>query len=78
MGYCPVWQVSHAEDVPHYSTYRLCNLPDANTLQHYCLERIAVRDLLPEGQELINICKSLFNDDYLDTILVSHPHLDGY
>ena len=72
LGYRPVWQVSQAEDVPHYSTCRLCHLANANTLQHYCLACSTVRYLLmlPQDQDLISICKYLLQDDNLDLLLI--------
>lgn len=78
LGYRPVWQVSQAEDVPHYSTCRLCHLVNANTLQHYCLSCPAVRDLLPQGQDLISVCKYLLQDDNLDLILMRYQYFGGY
>jgi len=77
LGYRPVWQVSHAEDVPHYSSCKLCNTPNANTLDHYCLQCPTVLNLLPRDQDLIQICTHLLADDTLDLILTRHPHFGG-
>ncbi len=77
LGYRPVWQVSQAEDVLHYSSCKLCNRPNANTLDHYCLQCPTVTDLLPQGQDLLHICKYLLTDDKLDVVLARHPHFGG-
>ena len=78
LGYRPLWQLCEAgDDRPHHSTCRLCDLPNANHLQHYCLECPSVRDLLPQGLSLIDMCKYLMTDDHLDNILVQHPHFGG-
>ena len=76
LGYRPLWQVSEAGDVPHY-TCKLCDRPNANSLHHYCLEWPSVRDLLPQGQEIIAVCRFLLKDSNLDTVLVHHPHFGG-
>ena len=78
LGYRPVWQVAQAEDVPHYSTCKLCHLVNANTLQHYCLSCPAVRDLLPQGQDLIFVCNHLLQDDNLDLMLMRFQYFGGY
>lgn len=78
LGYRPLWQVSQAVDVPQHSSCRLCDLPAANTISHYCLECPVVRHLMPRGQDLIAICKYLLKDDNLDEILVQYPHFGGY
>ncbi|MPC53205.1 hypothetical protein E2C01_047093 [Portunus trituberculatus] len=76
--YRPVWQVSQAQDMPHYSC-RMCNTPNTNILDHYCLHCPTVINLLPQGLDLINIiCKYLLTDDHFDVILTRHPHFDGY
>ncbi|XP_042891046.1 uncharacterized protein LOC122265711 [Penaeus japonicus] len=77
LGYRPVWQVSQAEDVPRFSSCKLCNRPNANTLDHYCLHCPAVTNLLPQGQTLLQICKHLLTDDNLDVLLARHPHFGG-
>ena len=46
LGYRPVWQVSEAGDVPHFSNCKLCDTPNANSLHHNCLECPSVRDML--------------------------------
>ncbi|KAG0701795.1 hypothetical protein GWK47_002886 [Chionoecetes opilio] len=51
----PVWQVSEAGDIPHFSSCKLCDRPRANSLQHYCLECPSVRDMLPQGQPLLAV-----------------------
>ncbi|KAG0718207.1 hypothetical protein GWK47_052874 [Chionoecetes opilio] len=48
LGYRPVWQVSEAGDIPHFSPAKLCDRPRANSLQHYCLECPSVGDMLPQ------------------------------
>ena len=78
LGYRPVWQVSQAQDMPHYSSCRLCNTPNANTLDHYCLHCPTVINILPRGLDLINVCKHLLTDDHLDVLLTRHPHFGGY
>ena len=78
LGYRPLWQVSQAEDVPHYSSCKLCNAPNANTLDHYCLQCPTVIHLLPQGQTLTQICKHLLSDDNLDVLLVRHPQFGGF
>lgn len=77
LGYRPIWQISQAEDMPHFSTCRLCHLVNANTLQHYCLACPAVRNLLPQDQDLISVCKYLLQDDHLDLILMRYQYLGG-
>jgi len=77
LGYRPLWQVSEAGDIPHLSTCRLCDRPNANSLHHYCLECPSVRDLLPRGQDLVPVCQFLLADNNLDTVLVRHPHFGG-
>ncbi|MPC71534.1 hypothetical protein E2C01_065813 [Portunus trituberculatus] len=42
------------------------NTPNANTLDHYCLHCPTVINLLPQGLDLINVCKYLLTDDHLD------------
>ena len=78
LGYRPVWQVSQTEDMPHYSSCKLCDSPNANTLDHYCLHCPTVINLLPHGYNLIQICKHLLADDNLDVLLVRHPHFGGF
>ena len=77
LGYRPVWQVSQAEDVPHYSSCKLCNCPNANNLQHYCLECPTVRGLLPQGLSLTDTCAYLLTGDNLDKILLQFPYFGG-
>lgn len=78
LGYRPVWQVSEAAgDIPHFSSCRLCDAPNANSLHHYCLECPSVRDMLPRSQQLLNVCAFLLDCDNLDIILVRHPHFGG-
>ncbi|KAK7073548.1 hypothetical protein SK128_005014 [Halocaridina rubra] len=47
MGYRPLWQVSQTLDMPQYTSCTLCDRTNANTLDHYCLQCPAVRDVLP-------------------------------
>jgi len=77
LGYRPVWQVSEAGDIPHYSSCKLCDRPNGNILQHYCLECPSVRDMLPQGQSLLDVCDFILTDNNLDVILVRHPHFGG-
>ena len=77
LGYRPVWQVSQTEDMPHFSSCKQCNQPDANTLDHYCLQCPTVRDSLPQGLNLLKMCKYLLSNDNLDTVLARHPHFGG-
>ena len=77
LGYRPVWQVSAAGDIPHYSNCRLCDAPNANSLHHYCLECPSVRDMLPQGRPLLSVCDYILKDNNLDVILVRHPHFGG-
>ena len=78
LEYRPLWQVSEAGDVPHYSTCKLCDRPNANSLRYYCLECLSVRDLLPWGQKILSVGKFLLVDSNLDTDLVLHPHFGGW
>ncbi|KAK7086870.1 hypothetical protein SK128_002699 [Halocaridina rubra] len=78
MGYRPLWQVSQTLDMPQYTSCKLCDRPNANTLDHYCLQCPTVRDVLPRGQNLIQICSFLLNDDNLDVILARYPHFGGH
>lgn len=77
LGYRPLWQVADVGDIPHYSSCKLCDALNANNLQHYCLECPSVRDLLPQGHDLIDVCRFLLADDRLDTVLVRHPNFGG-
>ena len=78
LGYRPVWQVSQDENVPHYSTSKLCHLPNANTLHHYCLVCPTVKGLLPQEQDLLLICKYLLQDDNLHLILMRFLPFGAY
>ena len=77
LGYRPVWQVAQADDMPQYSSCKLCDRHNANNLEHYCLQCPTVAHLLPRGQNLVNICKYLLTDHNLDLILTRHPHFGG-
>ncbi|KAK7084335.1 hypothetical protein SK128_006019 [Halocaridina rubra] len=77
MGYWPLWQVSQTLDMPQYTSCILCDCPNANTLDHYCLHCPTVRDVLPRGQNLIQICSFLLNDDNLDVSHTRYPHSGG-
>ena len=77
LGYRPVWQVSEAGDIPHFSNCKLCDTPNANSLHHYCLECPSVRDMLPRGHHLLAVCEFLLKDNNLDIILVRYPHFGG-
>ncbi|XP_066948657.1 uncharacterized protein [Macrobrachium rosenbergii] len=77
LGYRPVWQVGQTLDIPHYTSCKLCNLANANNLEHYCLHCPTVRNLLPQGQNLLQTCQYLLKDDHLDLILTRHPHFGG-
>ena len=78
LGYRPVWQMSEAAgDIPHFSSCKLCDAPNANSLHHYCLECPSVRDMLPQGRPLLSVCDYILKDNNLDVILVRHPHFGG-
>ncbi|XP_068213220.1 uncharacterized protein [Palaemon carinicauda] len=77
LGYRPVWQVGQTLDIPHCTSCKLCNLANANNLEHYCLHCPTVRNLLPQGQNLIKTFQYLLKDDHLDVILTRHPHFGG-
>lgn len=77
LGYRPVWQVSEAGDIPHFSNCKLCGAPNANSLHHYCLECPSVRDMLPQGRPLLSVCDFILDGDNLDIILTRHPHFGG-
>ncbi|XP_064120882.1 uncharacterized protein LOC135225541 [Macrobrachium nipponense] len=79
LGWRPVWQVAEQDGVPHFSSCRLCDAPNANTLEHYCLECPLVSDILPQRLTVVDICKKLLTDNnLLDEILMRHPHFGGY
>ena len=77
LGYRRVWQVGGMEDVPQFSSCKLCDAPNANDLHHYCLECPTVAPLIPHRQSVLEVCKYLLSDDHLDLILVQHPHFGG-
>ncbi|KAK4300417.1 hypothetical protein Pmani_027381 [Petrolisthes manimaculis] len=77
LGYRPLWQAAQTLDMPHYSSCMLCNRPNANTLDHYYHQCPTVRDLLPQGQTLVQICKYLLSDDNLEVMLTRHPNFGG-
>ncbi|KAG0718483.1 hypothetical protein GWK47_052366 [Chionoecetes opilio] len=77
LGYRPVWQVAGMAEEPHFTSCQLCDAPSSNTLAHYCLHCHVVRDMLPRGLPLTEICRFLLVHDNLDTILVRHPRFGG-
>lgn len=78
LGWRPVWQVAEAGDAPHFSSCKLCDAPNANTLDHYCLRCPHLTDVLPQGLTLIATCQHLLSDKHLlDLILMRHPHFGG-
>ncbi|XP_068210351.1 uncharacterized protein [Palaemon carinicauda] len=77
LEYRPVMQVGQTLDIPHYTSCKLCNLANANNLEHYCLHCPTVRNLLPQGQNLLQTGQYLLKDDHLDVILTCHPHFGG-
>lgn len=78
LGWRPVWQVAEAEDAPHFSSCRLCDAPNANTLDHYCLQCPNLENLVPQRLTLLDTCKHLLADNNsLDEILMRHPHFGG-
>ncbi|KAG0716294.1 hypothetical protein GWK47_010036 [Chionoecetes opilio] len=77
LGYRPVWQVAGMVEEPHFTSCQLCDAPSSNTLAHYCLHCHVVRDMLPRGLPLTEICRFLLVHDNLDTILVRHPRFGG-
>ncbi|XP_068232367.1 uncharacterized protein [Palaemon carinicauda] len=77
LGYHPVWQIEQTLDIPHYTPCKLCNLANANNLEHYCLHCPTDRNLLPQGQNLLQTCQYLLKGDHLDVILTRLPHTGG-
>ncbi|XP_037772401.1 uncharacterized protein LOC119568073 [Penaeus monodon] len=77
LGYRPVWQVGEAEDVPQYSSCKLCDAYNANHLQHYCLECPKVADLISNRDSVLDVCKYLLAEDNLDVILLQYPYFGG-
>ncbi|KAK3879041.1 hypothetical protein Pcinc_016360 [Petrolisthes cinctipes] len=77
LGYRPVWQIANTQDIPHYTSYKLCNSPNANNLEHCCIQCPTVRNLLPQGRNLLQTCQYILSDDNLDLILARHPHFGG-
>ena len=77
LGYRPVWQVSDAGDIPYFSNYKLCDTPNANSLHHYCLECLSVRDMQPQARSLLSVCDFFLKYNNLDVILERHPHFGG-
>ncbi|KAG0727672.1 hypothetical protein GWK47_034171 [Chionoecetes opilio] len=77
LGYRPVWQVAGMAEEPHFTSCQLCDAPSSNTLAHYCLHCHVVRDMLPRGLSLTEICRFLLVHDNLDTIFVRHPRFGG-
>ncbi|KAG0714003.1 hypothetical protein GWK47_014959 [Chionoecetes opilio] len=77
LGYRPVWQVAGFEDAPHFSSCLLCDQPNSNSLEHYCLHCPEVSGLLPLGRPLVDICRHLLAHDNLDEILVRYPRFGG-
>ncbi|KAG0726097.1 hypothetical protein GWK47_004445 [Chionoecetes opilio] len=73
LGYRPVWQVAGMAEEPHFTSCQLCDAPSSNNLAHYCLHCHVVRDMLPRGLPLTEICRFLLVHDNLDTIIVRHP-----
>ncbi|KAK3877525.1 hypothetical protein Pcinc_017768 [Petrolisthes cinctipes] len=78
LGYRPVWQVANIQDIPHYTSCKLCNSLNANNLEHYCLQCPTVRNLLPQGRNLLQTCQYILSDDNLNLILARHPHFGGF
>ncbi|XP_066974195.1 uncharacterized protein [Macrobrachium rosenbergii] len=79
LGWRPVWQVAGQDGAPQFSSCRLCDAPNANTLEHYCLECPLVTNLLPQIFTVVDVCKQLLTDyNLLDEILMHHPHFGGH
>ena len=78
LGYRPPWQVAGVEGVPPYTECRLCSAPLSNTLEHYCLACPTVRHLLPRGQPLDAVCRTLLCHDTLEELLLRHPRFGGF
>ncbi|KAG0712907.1 hypothetical protein GWK47_017388 [Chionoecetes opilio] len=76
LGYRPFWQGAGVEDEPHFSC-PLCHSPNASTLEHYCLSCPEVRDMLPRGQPLLDICRHLLVHDNLEALLPRYPSSFG-
>ncbi|XP_076036221.1 uncharacterized protein LOC143022108 isoform X1 [Oratosquilla oratoria] len=62
LGYRPVWQVGETEGVPRYSSCRLCDTPNANSLEHYCINCPTIAPLIPHRQSVLDVCKYLLED----------------
>ena len=77
LGYRRVWQVGGTEDVPQFSSCKLCDAHNANNLHHYCLECPVVAPLIPHRRTVVDVCRYLLTDDHLDILLVQHPHFGG-
>ena len=78
LGYRPPWQVAGVDGEPAYADCRLCHAPLSNTIEHYCLFCPTVRGLMPQGLGLYDVCKCLvYSSDFLDEILMLHPHFGG-
>ncbi|XP_063603272.1 uncharacterized protein LOC134779200 [Penaeus indicus] len=77
LGYRPVWQVGETEDVPQYTSCKLCDAHNANHLQHYCLECPEVADLISKRDSVSDVCKYLLAEDNLDVILLQYPYFGG-
>ena len=77
LGYRPVWQVAGDEGEPRFSSCPLCHSPRADTLDHYCLHCPVVRDVLPQDQPLLDVCRHLLDHDNLEELLVRFPRFGG-
>ncbi|KAG0713156.1 hypothetical protein GWK47_016843 [Chionoecetes opilio] len=65
LGYRPVWQVAGMAEEPHFTSCQPCDAPSSNTLAHYCLHFHVVRNMLPRGLPLTEICRFLLVHDKL-------------
>lgn len=77
LGYRPVWQVAGLEDMLHFTSFRLCNSANDNTLEHYCMQCPEVDGLLPRDRPRVDICRHLLSHENLDEILVRFPRFGG-
>ncbi|XP_068229750.1 uncharacterized protein [Palaemon carinicauda] len=76
LGYRLVWQVGQTLDIPYSTSCKLCNFANVNNLEHYCLHCPTVRNLLPQGQNLLQTCQYLLKNNHLDVNLTSHPRFE--
>ncbi len=74
---CSYSSVGRTEDVSQFSSCRVCDALNANTLHHYCLESPALTHLLPHRQSVLDVCKHLLTGDNLELLLLQQPRFGG-